>query len=255
MPTVTGLDILTDALIENGMLAPGEPVDGETGQWAFRSLNDLLNLWAARKAYVYSTNFTQYTVPANTAPVLLGPTGTAGFIVPQRPVRIESCAVRLNFSGGLVDAPRLRIQDAAWWAANSVKNITSTIPTDLYYDAAWENGGLYFWPIPNVNTLILLETWQAINELAAITDPIGGATGPNSLPQAYRAALKWSLAEALCPGGSKELHPVLAEKSRIANKAVFGNNAAAPKIATYDAGMARGRVRRPNFNWISGQPW
>lgn len=253
MANYTALDIITDALIENGMLAPGETPDGETGQWAFRQLNDLLDVWAARKVYVYSTNFVQYTLTPNHSPHTIGPTGD--FVVPARPVRIENCAVRLNFSGSFVDAPRLRIRDADWWAGNSVKEITSTICTDLYYDNAWENGNLFFWPVVSVALPILLETWQAIAQLNAINDPIGGPAGPNTLPQAYRAAMKYTLAEMLCPGGEKEVHPMLAEKARAANKAVFGNNNAPPRIETRDAGMAKGGSRKPIFNWVSGMPW
>jgi hypothetical protein len=251
--TYTALDIITAAMIEIGMLAPGEVPDGETGTWAFGELNNLLDVWAARKAYVYSTNFVQYALIPNKSPMTIGPTGD--FVVPQRPVRIESCAVRLNAPGSFVDAPRLNIRDADWWAANAVKQIVSSIPTDLYYDNAWENGNLFFWPIPNVALPILLETWQAIAQLQAINDPIGGPGGPSTLPPAYRAALTYTLAEMLCPGAEKELSPTTAGKATAANKAVFGNNFAPPRIATRDAGMPTGRRRRGGFNWASGQPW
>lgn len=251
--TYTGLDLVTGALIEVGMIAPGETPDGETGQWAFSVLNDLLDAWAARKAYVYSTNFVQYTLLPNHSPHTIGPTGD--FVVAQRPVRVESCAVRLNSSGSFIDSPRLNIRDAAWWAGNSVKQITSSICTDLYFDESWPNGNLWFWPVVNVSLPILLETWQAISQLNSINDPIGGPGGPDTLPPAYRAAIKYTLAEMLCPGGGKEVSPALAEKARLANKAVFGNNNEPPRIQSRDAGMARGGVRKPIFNWVSGQPW
>lgn len=252
--TYTGLDLITDAMIEIGMIAPGDIVDAESGQWAFRQLNNLLDVWAARKAYVYSTNFTQYTLIPNHSPHTIGPTGD--FVVAQRPVRIESCAVRLNFSGSFVDSPRLNIRDADWWAANSVKEITSSICTDLYYDASWDNGNLYFWPIPNVALPVLLETWQAIAQLDAITDPIGGPGGADTLPQGYRAAIIFTLAQMLCPGAQKEASPELIAKVREANKAVFGNNNPPPRIATQDAGMPKkGAGKKANFNWVSGQPW
>lgn len=252
--TYTGLDVITDALIEIGIIAPGDTPDGETGQWAFRKLNDLLDVWAARKVYVWSTIFTQYTLTPNHSPHTIGP-NAADFNVAQRPVRVESCAVRLNMSGSFVDSPRLNIRDSEWWAGNSVKEITSSICTDLYYDAAWENGNLFFWPIVNQSLPILLETWQAISQLNAINDPIGGPSGPGTLPPAYRAAIKYTLAMMCCPGGGKDVSPALAEQARQANKAVFGNNSTPPRINTQDAGMPKGGARKPIFNWVSGQPW
>lgn len=252
--TYTGTDIITDAMIEIGMMAPGDSLDAESGQWAFRQLNNLLDVWAARKAYVYSTNFTQYTLTPNHSPHTIGP-APADFVVAQRPVRVESCAVRLGASGSFVDSPRLNIRDADWWAANSVKQITSSICTDLYYDNAWPNGGLYFWPIPNVALPVLLETWQAIAQLNAIGDPIGGPGGPSTLPPAYRAAIIFTLAEMLCPGAQKEASPILTAKVRDANKAVFGNNNPPPRISTQDAGMPKAGGKKANFNWVSGQPW
>ena len=53
----TALDICTDAAIEVGMISPGETLSDQTtdgGQWIFRKLNDLIDLFQAKQAYVYS---------------------------------------------------------------------------------------------------------------------------------------------------------------------------------------------------------
>lgn len=250
--TYTALDIITDALVEIGMLAPGETPDGETGQWAFRQMNYMLDVWAARRAYVYATDFNVYTLVPNLSPHTIGPTG-ATFTITARPVELVSANLLLNGSSEIVDCP-IKVRDSQWWAAQQTKAITSTVPTDVYYSQNWPLGQLYFWPVPSVGRDVRLEFWTALAEYDQINDPLAGPGAAGTLPQGYRAAMTFTLAQMLCPGGNKEMHPVLAEKARAANKAVFGNNDESPRIATQDFGMPRTGNRRGYFNWGTGGP-
>jgi len=45
-------DIVKDALIEIGAVAPGEDPGPDETQWAFRKFNDLVDTWQAKQAYV-----------------------------------------------------------------------------------------------------------------------------------------------------------------------------------------------------------
>jgi hypothetical protein len=249
--TYKAIDLITDALIECNLIAPGEVPDSELGPWAFRQLNDLIDVWAAQRAYVYSTVFSLFTLQPNLSPHTIGPTGT--FVVPQRPVRIRSATLILNGASTPTDVP-LNVRDDDWWGAQQTKSITSAVPTDLYPSYDWPNASLYFWPVPTVANKVRLELWTAINQFQSIQDPIGGPGGPTTLPPAYRPALKWTLAEMLCPGGAKELHPVLQAKGKEARKAIFGNNNQSPRIATQDSGMPRSGKRGGYFNWGTGGP-
>lgn len=248
--TYTALDIITNALIECGILAPGEVPDSETGPWAFDQFNLLLDSWAARRAYVYSQQFAVFTLVPNLNPHTIGPTGT--FVIPERPFAIFSANLLLNGSTTLVDTP-IRVRDSMWWSANQTKNITSTVPTDLYYGQDWPNANLFFWPVPSVSRDVRLEYPVALNQYDQINDPLSGPGGVGTLPQGYRAALTFTLAEMCCPAAQKALHPVLAEKARQASRAVFGNNNESPRIATRDYGMPKSG-RRGWFNYGFGGP-
>ncbi|HEX3941586.1 MAG TPA: hypothetical protein VHX11_08910 [Acidobacteriaceae bacterium] len=248
----TALDIITDALIENNMLASGEVPDGETGQWAFRQLNYVLDVWAARRAYVFAHVFAVYTLVPNLSPHTIGPEA-ATFPEVARPVEIVSANLLLNGSTELVDLP-IAIRDNKWWAAQQTKQITSTVPTDLYYEPSWPNGNLWFWPVPQVGHNVRLELWLPLAQYDQINDPLAGPGAGGTMPQGYRAALTFTLALALCPGGSKQANPLLVEKAREANKAVFGNNDLSPRIATRDYGMPRTGQLRGYFNWGTGGP-
>jgi hypothetical protein len=162
----TALDIVKDAMIEVGMLSPGEEPDGESGQWAFRKLNYVMDWFSAQFPYAYNVEFTEYELVANLSPHTIGPgdgTTPATFTVEQRPIRIESAAIVLEQNGVNVDLP-IPVEDDDWWAQNRIKDLTSTLPTHLYYSPNWPNGNLFFWPIPTVANGVRLETWVLLHQ-------------------------------------------------------------------------------------------
>src|SRR5258708_17354500 len=110
--TYNALDIIADAMIEIGMLSPGEEnnLDADSAQWAFRKLNYLLDVWAAKRQYVWASTFAQFNLVANLSPHTIGP-NNATFAVNQRPVRIESWALILNTSATPVDLPHRPTRD------------------------------------------------------------------------------------------------------------------------------------------------
>lgn len=249
--TYTVEDICTDAAIEIGLIAPGETLSGEIGQWIFRKANSLLDTWAARKNYVYATTINTYTLVPNLNPHTIGPTGT--FVVPQRPVKIVAANIILNNVTPNVEVP-LVIRDDEWYMTDTtIKDLKSQQPTDLYYSAAWPNGQLYFWPVPNLAYGVRLEVWQLLAQFDDITDPIGGPGGTQTLPPGYRNALMLTLAQTLLPGAERDSHPVLAVAAAAAREAVFGNNNVPPRMSTRDSGIpgANDDVRSSNFNYKS----
>lgn len=250
----TALDVVTDAMIEIGMLAPGEVPDSESGQWAFRKLNYLIDEWQAQAGKVYSYQYTVYTLVAGLSPHTIGPSANATFLTDNvpRPSRLESAALLLNVSPGQVDQ-LMNIRDHDWWAMQQVKQIETNVPTDVYYDPTSPDGSLYFWPVPNSQAQVRLQFWNIISQFTAITDPLGGPSGPGTLPQAYRAALMYTLAERLVPGSGRSAPPELHSQATYARAALFSNNAKSPRMSTQDAGMPKsGNGNRADFNWATG---
>lgn len=254
----TALDIIKQALVEIGVLAPGDVPDGETGQWAFTELNNLIDSWQALEAYVYAQQFQLFTLVAALSPHTIGPASlkpTFSTGIQPRPVKIVGAATVLNTSGTLVDGPIIRIRDAAWWQAQQTKEIQTNIPTDLYYQADSPLGSLFFWPVQNAATQVRLEYWTTLVQYEQINDPLAGPGGAKTLPQGYRSALTYTLAEMLGPGVQKEVSSVTMAKALRARAAIFGNNSKSPRMATADSGMPRAGARsgtRGDFNWFTG---
>jgi hypothetical protein len=238
----TVLDIVTDACIENNIISPGEVPDGEIGQWGFRKINYLLDLWATAKKYVYASAFNDYVLPANlavaadgSAKATIGPAPGATYFATQRPVKILSASAIINNTTPPVLAP-IQINDNQWWAGVTLPGITSMYPTDLFYNPAFPNGELYLWPISNTNFGLRLETWVLLSQFASITDPIGGPGAAMTVPPGYRNAIMLTLAEMMMPGAEKQNQQLVALAAQ-ARAAVFGNNAPSANISTLDSGM------------------
>jgi hypothetical protein len=251
----TVLDIIVDAFIEIGACPPGEQPSPEEQQWGFRKFNYLVDIWQAMEFYVFSNAFTVFNLVAGLSPHTIGPSGVATFSTngQPRPVKIMSASLLLNTSSstGLVDLP-INIRDRAWWALQQVKAIETNVPTDLFYDPTSPDGSLYFWPVPNAQAPVRLETWQTVSQFVTIQDAIGGPGGPGTLPPAYRAALMLTLAETLLAGSNREAPPTLTSNALRARVAVFGNNAKSPRMSTQDSGMPKTGKKRPDFNWATG---
>ncbi len=162
----------------------------------------------------------------------------------QRPAKILNCNIVLNNVSPVVRVP-VRIRDADWWAANSVRNILTTLPTDLYYSPEWPNGKLFLWPEQNTTYGLELEVWINLADIASLTYRF-------YLPQGYRDAVTYTLAESLCPSYGRQLDQVLAFAGQRARASIRALNSKSPTIVTRDPGIPRGSHNRSYWNWLNG---
>lgn len=241
-------DVCFDALRENLAYGIDEPeLSADDAALALRWLNRLLDGWAALRRYAYNVNFQAFTLTPNHQPHLIGPDLTApDFAAAQRPVRIESAALILNDVVPNVDLD-LNIRDDAWWAAETVKGIATTTPTDLYYSPDWPNGSLFLWPVPTFAYGLRLELWTLISRYADLDTVF-------TLPPGYERAVVLTLAEHLCRPFGRPLMPDLIADARKARAEIQTNNIKSPRIASADIGTAGGTSgRRATFNYFTGQ--
>lgn len=235
--------ILIPALQEIGAYAPGETPSNADAEFALSKLNGLIDTWAARSLYVWNENFNTYTIIPNTQPLTIGPIG-ANYNVTVRPVKIVNANIVINTTSPVVRNP-LNIRDDDWWANNRVQGVTGQLPTDLYYSPTWPNGSLFLWPVPTIAYGLELETWNVLAQIPLITTAV-------TLPPGYTDALKYTLAEMLCPAFQKPLDPVLAAMGQESRATIQSVNSASPNLATADFGMPVGGSDRPSFNWRVG---
>lgn len=164
-----------------------------------------------------------------------------------RPVKIADANIILTGTNPIVKVP-LRIRDKDWWIANTVPTVSTTLPTDLYYNPTYPNAQLYLWPLQSFAYDIELEVW---NNLADVSD----TTLQFFMPPAYWSAVTWSLAETLVPtyGVSADRAQGIMRAAMKARAIVKDLNATVPRIVTADSGIPKGGMHnRSFFNYLFG---
>lgn len=239
---MTVQDLITDALTELGIIPAGDVPSAEDSDLALTRFNRILDDWDAESAGVYGVTQTEYTLTPNLSPHTIGPTGTFGTSSTPRPVAILGATVILVSSTPNVSV-ELAIRDQVWWLKNSVKELTSTEPTDLYYDPAFPNGNLYFWPVPTVANMVSLMVKRQLIALD-LTDDF-------TFPPGYASALMLTLAESLAPAFKVSLDPQTARSAARARTRIFNNNDVIPRLET-DVPSAPSSGTRPSWNYLIG---
>jgi len=237
--TVEVLQVVKDVLFGFNIYMAGETIKDADAEYVLGQVNAVLDDWNAERQAVWSSAFANYvTVPA-LQPHLLGPTGTAGWIVAERPVAIDGADWVV---GTGIYQPLEVSMDPAWFAARST--YFSTAPSGLYYAADVPNGKVYFVGQPSSATTIRLQTRTLIAHVL-ITDSV-------TLPQGYRSALTLTVMEAVADAYGKTVPATLATRAGEARARIFSNNLVVPSLVTRQAGMPSDNTPR-RWDYRTGQ--
>ena len=236
---VTGADICRSALYDINAFDANDNIGNDDLIFVLGIVNRIIDNWNAERPAVYCETLNTYTLTPSLSPHTIGPTGT--FVVAQRPERIDDA--QLVFLTANKPTSDIQIRDAEWYAALSVSSLTSSVPTDLYYEKAWPNGNLYFYPIPTTAYQVQL-LYRTV--LSALT-----LNGTFSLPPGYQDALTRTASADIAVAYEKApMMPLLLQLASAAQMRIFSNNAESPHIATIDSGMPSGQ--RPMGNYLTG---
>ena len=194
-------DIVTDALIDLGVLAAGEVANESDAQLGLHHLNDLVDQYKAEKLAIYALVRTTWTIVSGTQTYTVG---TGGAVNIDRPTYID----HLNFVD--TDAsPDLEYQMShlTWdaWSRVPQKALTSPFPTAWYNDDAHPLATLTLWPIPTDSNLLgAIYVPTGVPEFAALATSV-------DLPPGYRRMLIKNTALSLAPAFEREPAPSLVQ--------------------------------------------
>lgn len=240
--SVAPLELISSAYLDAGITADEEPPSPAEAARGLQHLQRLIDSINAQRPLVFSHNFLEFNLTPNHAPHTIGPDGD--FQQAVRPVEIVSANFVLNSGTQQIDTPFINIRDDQWWANNPIKQQTSAIVTELYYDAASPLGNCNFWPICTGSNPVRLEVWNSLAQALDFKTALGFVQG-------YWDYIVSTLALRLCLG-FKEPSPLLVAMNREALKVILANNDAPPRIDT-DSGMPGSpNSGRPDFNFLTG---
>lgn len=232
--------VIVDALNEINASAAGDTPGAEDVAFGLGKLNRLLDNWNADGASIYADQYSTFTLTPSLSPHTIGPSGT--FYAIQRPEDIIAARLVLVFSQSIFEP--IVIRDRAWWLAQPVPGLTSSIVTDLYYEPSWPNGSLYFQPVPSAAMSVELTT-RVVLGAVTLTDTF-------SLPPGYRDAVTLTLAESMAPAFGQTASATLVMAASKARARAFGRNVKVPRMSTSDAGMPGGSGGG-DYNYLTGR--
>ncbi len=229
MSVITGLTIVSDALLDLNIVGAGDPISNDDAAFVLARLNRILDRWNADRGAVYAEQFQTFALTPSLSPHTIGPTG-ATWTTTQRPQKIDDAALILSGTTG-PQAP-ITVRDAAWYAALSYPALTSSVPTDVYYQPDFPNGKLFFYPVPTAARSVELMTRLVLAQLLLTT--------VFALPPGYQEALTLTLEESIAGPYEQAVSPQLTKDAKNARAIIFAANRVTPRLRTRGDGLPGG---------------
>jgi hypothetical protein len=244
---MTAQDLITSALVLSGALAQGETPNASDAQDAFVRLNRMVSGWANQRLTIFVTTRNVYALVANQQTYTIG---SGANFNQARPIWISYAGLILTSPTPDVEIPLEVLTIKDWWL-QSVKDLTSTLPTALYYNPTFPSSGvtagmgqIIFWPIPTQVNDVALYTPTQLAEFATLSTDY-------ALPPGYEDALEYNLAVRLIQSGFglrqhlADIQPMAKETLSIVKRANIR-----PVTASIDPALW---AARPGWNWRSGE--
>jgi hypothetical protein len=217
-------DLLRSSFRLIGVLHEGQGPNTDDITDALTVLNSMLTTWSVDRLNIFQIRRDVYSLAANQQTYQIGD-GAPDFNA-ARPIRIDGAAVIYSPSGVYQPELPLGIWTVQQWEQLRIKNIPSTIPTNLYPDNAYPFCNLNVWPIPTISLPFVLYTWAALNAGLAV----GALDTELSFPPGYEDAIRYNLAVRLAPEWDKKLREDVSMLAKESKMFIQSLNAPAPVL-------------------------
>jgi len=185
MTTISTL--VTDSMFLAGVLGQDQTPTSGDSQLVIRILQRMLDSWSNEKGMIYANDVETFNMVGGTQAY------STSLLTNGRPVAITSMRATLSN----IDYP-IDQMDQDEWNAIPVKNVQS-IPRKFYYDTAYPNAQMFFYPVPNAAYVVSLYCQRQLTGTTPLT-----LTTTLSMPLGYEAAIVNCLAVDLSPYFGKQ---------------------------------------------------
>lgn len=224
------LDLINRAYTLVGYKDPAETLSGQDTDHALSVLNDMIDSWNTDSLFIYTISEVVATVSG--LPIPIGPSLA---INATRPMKME------NGSYAKISGISYPIQwvDNVQYQSIPLKNTVSTIPIYGFYDGGYPTGNIYLWPYQTTATELHLQVQSQLTSFPDLTTDV-------KIPQGYRKAIIYSLAEELA-AGLRELPAAVVVAARSARRSIRNANVNVPLLGLSKAGTS------PIARFLAGQ--
>lgn len=155
---MTVQELVSNSLIDIGVLGQGQTAAGTTANFALGKLNRLIDSWKNNRLLVFTITRVTWTIASATATYTVGSGATINIARPPT-MNMQGCNVRFidTASSATQEIDLWPLTDDAYQAIVD-KSQAATYPTSWYYNPTYTSsaapyGTLSIWPVPNVSTL------------------------------------------------------------------------------------------------------
>jgi hypothetical protein len=202
--TVTALDLINGAFEIIGVKSLGQDLEGAIVSDGFRRLNSMINSWGTQPLTMTAFSREVFDITASQSDYTVGPGGDWDTV---RPLVVVGVSLIMTNSSPSIEIPLSMLTQNAY-AAIAVKDLTSTLPTQAFWNPTYPPSGssvglgtMKLWPKPTDGANdIALYTQVAVTSFTSLTMPTGMAPG-------YREALEYNLACRLCAPYGRPVQP------------------------------------------------
>lgn len=228
----TANDLISQALKDINVLAAGETLSPEDASDALAMLNQMLGQWQAQKIYVYGQRIVSFNCDGSQS-YAIGPGQT---IATTLPTAIDSATYNLNG----ITYPVTVLDSREDYENITLKAISATIPSAIFFQRDWPTGAIYVWPQPAGGSINLV-TRDVLTTYTSLSDDV-------AVPPEYQLAMRFSLAELLMPTYGAGPRPDIAAMAARARKVMKRSNLNLPIM-----GQPQGVLHNGRFSIYTGQ--
>lgn len=233
----TARDIIKGSLRLIGAIASGENPSASELSDGLDTLNEMLDSWSNESLLIHAKIRETFPLVGGKQSYSMGPSGDFDT---SRPQRIENALLQDSSASPQYETPiKILVQDQ--WAAIPIKDISTSIPTELYVEDTYPLAALNFWPIPSEAKNVVLYSWKPLTNFATADTTI-------TLPPGYLKALRYNLALELSPEFGREPSALIVN-SAVESKANIKRMNIKPMFLKIDSGLLRGKA----FDWRTGE--
>lgn len=182
----TALDMITDALFQLRVYAPGEPLTAADSALGLKALNDMLDSWSNETLSCYAILEQSLVMQPGIAAYTAG----AGGDLAVRPLKIIDGPGAAYLQDTNQNNYPVNVVPRDVWNLIGTRQVNSNVPDTLFYDPQFPRGIINVFPVPNINWTLFFDSYLQLNEFTTLFTEV-------SLPPGYVEAIQTNLAVKL----------------------------------------------------------